>query len=270
MNKTVPLPRRVLIFFIAAVYFFPILWMVISGFKYEVDVVNPTLLFEPTLEQYSIIFSGKIVHFFVNSLIVTLSSTFFAMLLGVPASYALVFAKLKNQGNNLFFWFVSTILLPPVCVMIPLFIIFKSLNILDTRYGLIVVYTAVNIPIVIWMMRSFFKDIPYELVEASKIDGASDFVSFFKIILPLSQSGLSATILLLIIFIWNEFFFALNLTYTKSATLPIYISTFMTQEGLFWAKMCSISTVAIIPPMILGWINQKQLVRGLTMGAIKG
>jgi sorbitol/mannitol transport system permease protein len=270
MKKAVTPLIQILIIIIAFTYFFPILWMILTGFKYEVDVVNPSLAFEPTLIHYRLIFSGKIFHFLLNSIVITGTSTLFAMAIGVPASYALVMAKLKNNGDNLFFWFISTILLPPVCVVIPVFVIFKFLNLLDNHLGLIFIYTAVNIPIVVWMMRSFFKDIPYELVEASKIDGASEFVAFFRIVFPLSRHGLSATILLLIIFIWNEFFFALHLTYTKAATLPIHIATFMTQEGLFWAKMCAISTVAILPPMLLGWINQKQLVRGLTMGAIKG
>ena len=270
MKKSVPVPYRILILVIAVIYFFPILWMIISSFKYEVDVVNPKILFHPTLEHYINIFSGQILHYLINSLVITLSATFLAMVFGVPASYSIVIAKFKNKGDNLFFWFISTILLPPVCVIIPIYLLFKDLHILDTRYGLIFIYTAINIPIVVWMMRSFFKDIPYELVEASKIDGASDFIAFFKIILPLSRSGLSATVLLLLVFIWNEFFFALHLTYTHAATLPIHIAVYMTQEGLFWAKMCAISTIAIIPPMIFGWVNQKQLVRGLTMGAIKG
>lgn len=270
MKKAVSPFVQVLVFVIAVVYFFPILWLILTGFKHEVDVVNPTLFFNPTISHYRVIFSGKIFYFFSNSIIITVTSTFVAMVLGVPASYALVMAKFKKRGDNLFFWFISTILLPPVCVVIPVFIICEALNILDSYLSLIFIYSAVNIPIVVWMMRSFFKDIPIELLEASRIDGASELVSFLKIVFPLSRHGFSATILLLIIFIWNEFFFALHLTYTRAATLPIHIATYMTQEGLFWAKMSAISTLAILPPMLLGWVNQKQLARGLTMGAIKG
>jgi sorbitol/mannitol transport system permease protein len=270
MRKTVPVFLQISISVIAVLYFFPIFWLILTGFKYEVDVVNPTLLFNPTLLHYRTIFSGEIVHFFLNSVLITAISTLTAMVLGVPASYALVMAKFKNNGDNLFFWFISTILLPPVCVVIPVFIIFKTLNVLDNYWSMIFVYSAINIPMVVWMMRSFFKDIPLELLEASRIDGASEFLAFFKIVFPLSRHGISATMLLVIIFIWNEFFFALHLTYTRAATLPIHIATYMTQEGLFWAKMSAICTLAILPPMVLGWINQKQLVRGLTMGAIKG
>jgi len=270
MRKSVAPLIQILISVTAFIYFFPILWLILTSFKYEVDVVNPSLIFKPTLDHYSVIFKGKIFHFLLNSIIITGSSTLTAMILGVPASYALVMAKFKKNGDNLFFWFISTILLPPVCVVIPIFIIFKNLNLLDSYASLIFTYSAMNIPIVVWMMRSFFKDIPTELIDAAKIDGASELAAFFKIIFPLSRHGISATMLLLIIFIWNEFFFALHLTYTRAATLPIHISTYMTQEGLFWAKMSAISTLAILPPMLLGWINQKQLVRGLTIGAIKG
>jgi len=271
MRNYVSIFIRIVVFVVALIYFFPVLWMILSGFKNEVDVVNPSLFFEPTLHQYKIIFGGEITHYFSNSIIITSSATLIAMLLGVPASYGIVMmARLRKNGENLFFWFISTIILPEVCVVIPIFVIFNALGILDTHLGLILIYTGINIPIVIWMMRSFFKDIPIELIEASRIDGASETTTFFKIVLPLSRHGLSATILLLVIFIWNEFFFALSLTYYNAATVSIHMATYMTQEGLFWAKMSAISTLAILPPMILGWFNQKQLIRGLTMGAIKG
>jgi len=269
MKKTSSAIVTVITFIIAIIYFFPIFWMIISGFKHEIDVVNLTFPFTLTLENFKTIFSGKVSHYFMNSIYITLVSTSLSMMLGVPVSYALVMSKFK-RGDDLFFWFISTTLLPPVGIVIPVYIIFKCLNMLDTYCGLILMYTAVNIPLVIWMMRSFFKDIPRELIEASKIDGATELTTFFRIILPLSRHGLSATILLVIVFIWNEFFFALHLTYTRAATLPVHVAAYMTQEGLFWAKMCAISTVAILPPLLAGWINQKQLVRGLTMGAVKG
>lgn len=269
MKKTSSAIVTIITFIIAIIYFFPIFWMILCGFKHEIDVVSPTLSFVPTLENFKTIFSGEISHYFMNSVYITLVSTSLSMMLGVPVSYALVMSKFK-RGDDLFFWFISTTLLPPVGIVIPVYIIFNHLSMLDTYWGLTLVYTAMNIPLVIWMMCSFFKDIPHELIEASKIDGATELTTFFKIILPLSRHGLSATILLLIVFIWNEFFFALHLTYTRAATLPVHMAIYMTQEGLFWAKMCAISTIAILPPLLAGWINQKQLVRGLTMGAIKG
>ena len=269
MNKRVPPLITVLAFVFAIIFFFPIFWMVLISFKQEVDVVNISLIFKPTIRHYSEIFQGNIRHFIANSVIVTLTSIFFALILGIPVAYVLVVGKPK-KGENLFFWFISTILLPPVCVIIPVYLVFKILGMLDTRLGLVVVYTGVHIPIVVWMMRSFFSDIPFQLVESARIDGSTELSIFFKIMLPISRNGIWATILLIFIFIWNEFFFALSLTYTKAATLPIFVSSFMTQEGLFWAKMCAVSTVAALPPILLGWLNQKQLTRGLTMGAVKG
>ncbi len=271
MRKTVSPLVRIFVFIIAIIYFFPIFWLILTGFKQEVDVVNLTLFFNPTLDQYKLIFSGGLAKFLLNSLFITFTATLLAMVVGTPASYGIVMmSRIKAGGDNIFFWFISTILLPPVCVVIPVFVVLNSMDILDNHWSLIFIYSAINIPIVIWMMRSFFKDIPIELIESARIDGASETTAFLKIVFPLARSGLSATILLLIIFIWNEFFFALNLTYYSASTLPVYVSTFMTQEGLFWAKMSAISTIAILPPIIIGWINQKQLIRGMTMGAIKG
>lgn len=269
MNKPVP---RILAFatlVLALLYFFPILWLVITSFKLEVDVVNPSLFFTPTLSHYRIIFQGPVFHHLMNSIIISTLSTTIALLLGIPASNAIVRYFPKKQSSNLFFWFISTIILPPASVVIPIYIIMNKIHLLDTYFGLILIYSAIHIPITVWMMRSFFKDIPFELIEAARIDGASELTSFIRIILPLARHGISATTLLVLIFIWNEFFFGLHLTNTKVSTFPILLAGYMSQEGLFWAKMSAISTIAILPPMILGWINQKYLVRGLTMGAVK-
>lgn len=269
MSKSVPKIIPVVALVIALIYFFPILWLVITGFKYEVDVVNPSLLFNPTLSHYRTILQGPIFHHLVNSIVVSTLSTAIALLLGIPTSYAIVRYFSEKKGNNLFFWFISTIILPPACVVIPIFVVLNRMNLLDSYFGLIPIYAAIHVPIAVWMMRSFFKDVPVELIEAARLDGASESSTFFRIVLPLTRHGISATILLILIFTWNEFFFALHLTNTRVATLPIHMLAYMTQEGLFWAKMSAISTIAILPPMILGWLNQKQLVRGLTMGAVK-
>jgi sorbitol/mannitol transport system permease protein len=271
MKKTVSPFIRVFVFIVALIYFFPVFWLILTGFKFEVDAVNPSLFFQPTLSHYELIFSREIGHYLLNSIIITTSATLMAMVLGVPASYGIVMlSRLKKGGDNLFLWFISTILLPPICVVIPIFLVLKTLNILDNIWVLIFIYAAINTPVAVWMMRSFFKDIPIELIEASRIDGASESSTFFKVVFPLVRNGLSSTILLLIIFIWNEFFFAITLTYHDASTIPVHIASYMRQEGLFWAKMCAISTIAILPPMIVGWLNQKQLISGLTMGAIKG
>jgi sorbitol/mannitol transport system permease protein len=270
MNKKVPIISKILVFTLAILFFFPIFWMLLCGFKEEVDVVNPSIFFSPTMKHYFDIASGDILHYIKNSIIVTFSSILLALVLGVPVAYALVVGKFRNNGDNLFMFFLSTIILPPACVIVPFFTIFSRLRILDNHLALVTVYSVFNVPIVIWMMRSFFSDIPKSLFESARIDGSSELSIFFKLVLPLSRNGLSATILLVFIFIWNEFFFARSLTYYHAATLPIHMASFMTQQGLFWAKMCAVATIATIPPLYVGWANQKQLTRGLTMGAVKG
>ncbi|MGO8695405.1 MAG: carbohydrate ABC transporter permease [Rectinemataceae bacterium] len=259
-----------LIWVICLTYFFPILYMFITSLKHETDVIPPKLFFTPTLENYrAVLLSSDIVAHIVNSAVITISSMVLCIVLGVPTAYAIVFGKLKKP-DSLFFWFLSTTLLPPVAVIIPVFLIFKNLHLLDTRLGMIIMYVGSNIPIVIWMVRSFLKDIPSELLEAADIDGSTRMRSFFRIVLPLARSGIISSALLVFIFVWNEFFFAINLTYVNASPIPVYMASYMTQEGLFWAKLSAISTVTVLPPLILGWISHKSLVRGLMMGAVKG
>lgn len=256
---------------LAFVYFFPVLWLFITGFKFEKEaaVIPPSFLFKPTLEHYQLVWDYGVFNFMLNSTIVASGSTLVSLLLGIPAAYALAIYKIK-RSNDILFWFISTKFLPVAGVVIPLYLIFKSIHLLDSLLALVIVYSGMNIPLVIWMMRSFFKDIPYELVEASQVDGATGMQSFFKVTLPIVRSGLVSTMLLCMVFAWNEFFFALTLTYTYAQTMPVYMASFMTQEGLFWAKMSAAATFSILPVLLLGWISQKQLVRGLTMGAVKG
>ena len=188
---------------------------------------------------------------------------------GGPVAYAVVFGRLRNS-DRLFFWFLSTTLLPPVAVIVPVFLLFRLTGLLDTLGGLVLIYAGVNIPIVIWMTRSFLLDVPREILESSDIDGSSPLRSFFSIVVPLARQGIISTGLLVFIFVWNEFFFSINLTYVHAATVPVYMAGFMTQQGLFWAKLCAISTLVVLPPMVLGWLAQRALVKGLTMGAVKG
>lgn len=260
---------NVIIVLLCLAYFFPIFYMVLTSFKTEADAVPPQLFFTPTLENYQAVFTSDIFSHIMNSLMVTLTSMALCIVLGVPAAYSLVFGKLKKP-DSIYFWFLSTLILPAVSVIIPVFLIYKTLGLLDTHWGLIWIYVGANIPIVIWMVRAFLKDIPMELLEAAEIDGASRIRAFFRIVLPLAQSGITSTALLVFIFVWNEFFFAVSLTYVDASTIPVYMASFMTQEGFFWAKLSAISTVTVLPPLILGWISHKSLVRGLMMGAVKG
>ena len=189
-------------------------------------------------------------------------------MLGFPAAYSLAFYPGK-RANSTLMWMMSTRMLPPVGVIVPLYAIFRSLGIFDTHFGLVLIYAAINLPLVVWMLRSFMLDLPYESLEAARIDGASLLQELRLVVLPLSLPGIVATILLCFIFTWNEFFLAFNLTVTKAAPLSVYIASFKTSEGLFWAKMSAAATLTVAPVILAGWVAQRQLVRGLTAGAIK-
>jgi polyol transport system permease protein len=263
-------PGIFLIWLVAILWCFPLLYMLITSFKGEADVLPPSLwIAHPTLENYATVLRQEIVRYIMDSAVISVSAVAACLALGTPVTYALVFGRLRHS-DNLLFWFLSTTLLPPVAVIVPVFLLFRVSGLLDTLGGMILIYTGVNIPIVIWMTRSFLLDVPQEILESSDIDGSSRFRSFFSIILPLARQGVISTGLLVFIFVWNEFFFSINLTYIHAATVPVYMASFMTQQGLFWAKLCAISTLVVLPPLVLGWLAQRSLVKGLTMGAVKG
>lgn len=256
---------------IAFIIFFPILWMVLTSFKTEADAYTdpPLIVFQPTLENYQIALQqSRYFDYLGNTLAITFFSTLVAFLLGIPAAYNLAYYPGKRT-NFTMMWVMSTRMLPPVGVIVPLYVIFKNLSLFDTHLGLILLYTTMNLPLVIWMMRSFLADLPYEVIEAARIDGATLVQEFTRVILPLALPGLMATTLLCLIFTWNEFFIAFNVTITKAAPLSVFIVSFKTAEGLFWAKMSAAATITALPVIIAGWVAQRQLVRGLTAGAVK-
>jgi sorbitol/mannitol transport system permease protein len=261
---------NVLTYALALFVFFPILWTVLTGFKTEVDAAKtpPVLLFHATLANYRSVFSANYMSFFTNTVVLALGSTLLAMLLGLPAAYSLAFHPAK-QSPKVLSWVLSTKMLPAVGALIPLIVIYKNVGLFDSRIGMILLYAALNLPLVIWMMRSFFADLPREILEAATVDGARFVKIMTRIVIPLSAPGLAATALLSLIFSWNEFLLAVNLTSANSGTLPVFISGFMTSEGLFWAKMSAASTLAIAPVILAGWLAQRSLVRGLTFGAVK-
>ncbi|WP_424767819.1 carbohydrate ABC transporter permease [Paenibacillus sp. sgz302251] len=271
MKRTLPLLITLATYMLAFVYFSPVLWLLVTGFKTEGEAINvpPSILFEPTMENFRQIWDAGASAFLGHSATVSITSTVLALLLGVPAAYALAMLKVK-KADDVLFWFISTKMLPAVGIIIPIYLVLKELGLLDSLIALILLYTAMNVPLVVWMMRSFFKDIPYETIEAGRVDGATGLQGFFKITLPLVRPGIISTALLCFVFAWNEFFFGVSLTSTNAATMPVYMSSYMTQQGLFWAKMSSVATLAVLPALVLGWFTQRQLVRGLTMGAVKG
>ena len=257
---------------LAFLMFFPILWMVITSFKTEAMAIQfpPRVFFTPTLENWRVaLFGSPFLEFLWNSTIVTFLSIALALLLGVPTAYAMAFYQTKRTDDSLL-WMMSTRMLPPAGVIVPLYILFLRLNLLDTHLGLIILYAGMNFPLVVWMLRSFMLEVPYEIIEAARLDGANLWQELKNVIMPLLIPGLAATALLCVIFTWNEFFLAVNLTSRDASPLPVYVSTFKAAQGnLFIAKMSAAATAAIIPVLIAGWVAQKQLVTGLTMGAIK-
>ncbi len=255
---------------VALVIFFPIFWMILTGFKTETAAIaDPTLIFSPTLESYQEVQERSgYARFALNSVAVAFGSTFFALLIAIPCAYAMAFLPTKRTKGTLL-WMLSTKMLPSVGVLVPIYLIFRDVGLLDTRTGLIIVYTLMNLPIVVWMLYTFFKDMPKDILEAGRMDGASTLQEVMFLLLPLTLPGIASTGLLSVILSWNEAFWSLNLTTSKAAPLTAYIASFSSPEGLFWAKLSAASTMAIAPILILGWMTQKQMVRGLTFGAVK-
>jgi sorbitol/mannitol transport system permease protein len=250
---------------------FPVLWMVITAFKEEVAAIAipPTLFFVPTLSQFALAFNGGFGAYLFNSAVASLISTALALSLGIPAAYAMVFQMRKKSANDMLFFVLSTRFLPFAAILIPLFVIFTHLNLLDNILTLIIVYTAMNLPLMIWMSRSYFMDLPKEVLEGAWLDGATTLQTMLRIVVPMAAPGLAAAALLSIIFAWNDFFFAVTLTYTNSPTLPIMVATFTSNEGLFLAKVSALATMIILVPVLIGIYAQKHLVHGLTGGALK-
>lgn len=256
---------------VALLLFFPIFWMVLTSFKTEIDAfaTPPQFIFMPTLENYLHIQErSDYFHFAGNSILISFSATALCMLIAVPAAYSMAFYETKRTKQTLL-WMLSTKMLPPVGVLMPIYLLAKGAGLLDTRIALIVIYTLVNLPIVVWMVYTYFKETPREILEAARLDGASLRQEMLRVLLPISKGGLASTMLLSLILCWNEAFWSLNLTSSSAAPLTALIASYSSPEGLFWAKLSAVSTLACAPILIFGWISQKQLVRGLSFGAVK-
>ncbi|HEY0424921.1 MAG TPA: carbohydrate ABC transporter permease [Rhodopila sp.] len=256
---------------VAGAVFFPIFWMALTAFKTEIDAVSipPKLFFLPTFENYVAVSQrADYFKFAWNSVVISVGSTIASLLLAIPAAYAMSFFPTHRTKDTLL-WMLSTKMMPAVGVLVPIYIMFRDTGLLDTRTGLIILYTLSNLPIVVWMLYSFFKELPKEILEAARMDGAGPFEQMLLLIMPLSAPGIASTGLLSIILCWNEAFWSLNLSAAKAAPLTAFIASFSSPEGLFWAKLSAASTLAVLPILIFGWLTQKQLVRGLTFGAVK-
>ena len=263
-----------LAWFAALVFFFPVLWMVITAFKSEKNAqsTSPNLKLEG-LQSFrdtakSVPGTLTFLKALGTSATVVIVSTIIVLVLAIPAAYALAIRPIVKWRDALFF-FISTKFLPIAAAILPLYTIFKYAHLLDQRTGLIIVYISMNLPLAVWMLRSFFAEFPKELLEAAEVDGAGFFTRLRRVLLPIVAPGIAATALLCFIFAWNEYFLAVNLTVFKAQTIPIWVTTSISTRGQFLAKLSAASTLACLPVVVAGWIAQKRLVRGLTMGAVK-
>lgn len=276
MARAVSTRRKVIVSIIAwaigLLIFFPILWTLLTSFKTEGEAIAVPprfFFFDWTLENYLTVQErSDYFRHFVNSVISAVGSTLLGLLIAVPAAWAMAFSPTKHTKDVLM-WMLSTKMLPAVGVLVPIYLIFRDLNLLDTHFGLIVVLTLINLPIIVWMLFTYFKEIPVDILEAARMDGASLRQEVIHVLTPMAVPGIASTLLLNIILAWNEAFWTLNLTTTNAAPLTTFIASYSSPEGLFWAKLSAASTLAIAPILIMGWFSQKQLVRGLTFGAVK-
>jgi sorbitol/mannitol transport system permease protein len=254
------------------VIFFPILWMFVTSFKTELEAVEIPprfLMFDWTLENYAVVQErSNYLRFVGNSIILSVGATFVSLLFAIPAAWAMAFAPGKRT-KDLLLWMLSTKMMPPVGALIPIYLLFQHFNLLDTRGGLIIVLFLLDLPILVWMLFTYFKEIPGEILEAARMDGATLWREIVYVLAPMAVPGIASSVLLNIILAWNEAFWTLNLTTSDAAPLTVFIASYSSPEGLFWAKLSAASTLAIAPILVLGWFSQKQLVRGLTFGAVK-
>ena len=257
---------------IGLIIFFPILWIFVLSFKTEGNAILPPLdvLRAPwTFESYGIVQerSDYFKHF-GNSVVLAFGSTLLGLIIAVPAAWAMAFVP-GRRTKDILMWMLSTKMLPAVGVLVPIYLVFRDWGLLDTRTGLVIVLTMVNLPIIVWMLYTYFREIPGEILEAARMDGATLANEIVYVLTPMAIPGIASTLLLNIILAWNEAFWTLNLTASKAAPLTAFIASYSSPEGLFWAKLSAASTLAIAPILIMGWFSQRQLVRGLTFGAVK-
>ncbi|MFN3993250.1 MAG: carbohydrate ABC transporter permease [Tabrizicola flagellatus] len=257
---------------VAMLIFFPVLWMILTSFKTEPSAVAMPPQFlsaDWTLENYAEVWArSDYPRFFWNSVVIAVGSTLLGLVIAIPAAWAMAFVP-GRKTKDLLMWMLSTKMMPAVAVMIPLYLIFQRLGLIDTKIGLVLVLMLMNLPIIVWMLYTYFKEIPGEILEAARMDGANLWNEIAYVLTPMALPGIASTMLLNIILAWNEAFWTIVLTTTKAAPLSAFIASFSAPQGLFYAKLSAASAMAILPILILGWFSQKQLVRGLTFGAVK-
>jgi sorbitol/mannitol transport system permease protein len=263
--------RTLFAWLIALLLFFPLLFLIITAFKTELQAIAvPSIWsFTPTLENFSEVQDrSDYANYAINSIITSSASTLLGLLMAVPAAYSMAFASTRRT-KDILMWMLSTKMMPAVGALIPIYVIFQSFGMLDTLGALTIIFTLMNLPIMVWMLYSYFKDIPFEIIEAARIDGAGLWDEFRHVLLPIGMGGIASTGLLCFVLAWNEAFWALNLGSANAGTLATMIASYSSPEGLFWAKLSAASLMAIGPIVVFGWFSQKQLVQGMTFGAVK-
>jgi sorbitol/mannitol transport system permease protein len=260
----------ILAWVLTLLFFAPVAWMVLTSLHKEADAATnpPSILAPITFSNYGALFDRGVTPFLINSAIASIVSTLLVLLLAIPAAYALSIKPVEKWTDVMFF-FLSTKFLPPIAALLPIYLIVQQVGMLDNVYTLVVLYTSMNLPIAVWMMRSFLAEVPKEILEAAQVDGAGIVRVLASIVAPIAMPGIAATSLICFIFSWNEFMFAVNLTATVSATAPIFLVGFISSQGLFLAKLCAAATLVSLPVLIAGFAAQDKLVRGLSLGAVK-
>lgn len=265
------LARTIAAWSVTLLLFFPLGWLMLTAFKTELQAISvpPLLIFTPSLENFSIVQERSDYMLYAqNSFITSVFSTILGLVLAYPAAYSMAFFKVKHT-KDILMWMLSTKMMPAVGALVPVYLMAQSTGLLDSRTALIIVFTLSNLPIMVWMLYSYLKEVPSEILEASRMDGATLWQEFRLVLLPLTLGGLASTGLLCLVLSWNEAFWSLNLSAAKSGTLATLIASYSSPEGLFWAKLSAASLMAIAPIVVFGWFSQKQLVQGLTFGAVK-
>ena len=255
--------RTVIAWLVTLLLFFPLGWLMLTSFKTELQAIEvpPLFLFPPTLENFVEVESrSDYLLYAKNSVITSVLSTLLGLAIAAPAAYSMAFFKTKRT-RDILMWMLSTKMMPAVGALVPIYVLAQRTELLDTRLGLIIVFTLSNLPIMVWMLYSHFKDIPHEILEAARMDGATLWQEFRRVLLPLAVGGLASTGLLCLVLSWNEAFWSLNLSSAKAGTLAALIASYSSPEGLFWAKLSAASFMAIAPIVVFGWFSQKQLVQ---------
>jgi sorbitol/mannitol transport system permease protein len=257
---------------VALLIFFPVLWTILTSFKTEASAVASPPEFlgaDWTLDNYAEVWQrSDYPRFFWNSVVLSIGSTLVGLLIAIPAAWSMAFVP-ANKTKDLLMWMLSTKMMPAAAVLIPMYLLFQWTGLFDTRTGLMMALMLMNLPIIVWMLYTYFKEIPAEILEAARMDGASLRKEIIHVLTPMAIPGIASTMLLNIILAWNEAFWTITLTTVNAAPLSAFIASFSAPQGLFYAKLSAASTMAIAPILIMGWFSQKQLVRGLTFGAVK-